>query len=498
MRALLVLLACGAICYGGPVILRLGFYHDDWTFLSVLHFADGGLFGHMAALVRDLPAIVMRPTNIPLFVLAHRFFGLNPLPWQLLLFASNVLLAYLLQAVVVRYGAPRRIALAAAALYLAYPSKDATMFWPGAVICSLSLAAFLGAYLSHLEHVRAGSVSRRALAAALLLYSLTAYELVLFMIPLFLLAPDSASPEAAARKRRGFVDASVVLGALLAYKFLLAPRFSGVGVVKRPSLSLVHFVWAYLAAGNAAAGPKLVRYTAAAAWKTCFAAPWLAAASAAVGALLAKIESGEKPASNENRRRLLALGAGFALLGCLPLALSDYTPTPLNHQNRINQALLLGPVLMLAAHLAGARARKAELAALAVLVVSLSAHAGFASVWAESYRRQLGLRDVLLARRDDWPAEAMLLVLLPERYVDSKAPVFDAHWDVTGAVQIWTGDANRHAMTVRPGLVSACSAAGVTLAGTLRPLTSLRLLDARTGRLAAPRESDCAELLSPP
>jgi hypothetical protein len=498
MRAFLVVLACAAVCYGGPEIRRLGFYHDDWTFLSSLHFANGGLFAHMAALSREEPALLARPTIIPIYALGHHFFGLNPLPWQLSLLAVNVLLALAVYAVIARFGAPRRIALTAAVLYLAYPSKDTTMFWPGAVVCSASLAAFLASYLAHLEQVRSGFRAWRGLAAALLLFSLTTYELALFMIPIFLLIPASPQPEAPARARRGFLDAALVAGSLLAFKFLIAPRLPGVGYTKPVHLSPFHFAWVYAAAANAAAGPKLVAYTLKSAWKTALSAPWVAVAAPALCAFLSWRGKEEAPAADADRRALLLMGAAVAVLGCLPLALSDYTPTPLNHQNRINQAFLLGPVLMLAAYLAGARARKAELAALAVLAVFLSAHAGFASVWAESYRRQLLLRDVILAQPQAWPADTVLAVLLPERYVAQKAPVFDAHWDITGAVQIWTGDRSRHAMTVRPGRPVACTPDAINLDGSPQPYDTVRLLDASADRIAVPDPADCPRLLSPP
>lgn len=497
MRAFIILLACGAICYGGADILRLGFYHDDWTFLSVLHFADGGVAARMATLTQGVSALVLRPTIIPIYVLEHRYFGLQPLPWQLALLAANVLLALAVYRLATRFGAPRRIALTAAILYLAYPSKDATMFWPGAGVCSISLALFLASYLAHLEQVRSGSRGWRGLAAGLLLLSLTTYELALFMIPLFLLTPASASPEAPARRRRGFYDAALVVGVLLVYKFVIAPRIPGVGFVKSTHFSLFHFGWAYLAAANATAGPQLVRYTALSAWKTLLATPWLVAASLGACALLFKREPKERAAPDADRRILLLVGAGMALLGCLPLALSDYTPTPLNHQNRINQAFLLGPVLMLTAQLSGLRSRKAELAALGAAAVFLSAHAGFASVWAESYRRQLRLRQTILTHVDAWPAETTLLVLLPERYVARKAPVFDAHWDISGAVRIWTGDAARRAMTVRPGLVTACSAEGLSLGDAVQPFSSVRLLEDRSERIFTPGPENCPELLAP-
>ncbi|MEQ1920664.1 MAG: hypothetical protein ABL955_15855, partial [Elusimicrobiota bacterium] len=70
---------------------------------------------------------------------------------------------------------------------------------------------------------------------------------------------------------------------------------------------------------------------------------------------------------------------------------------------------------------------------------ALLTHAGFAGIWAESYRRQIAIKQALVAGIPRLKDASGLLLRLPERYVAGKAPVFDAHWDITAALSLWTG-----------------------------------------------------------
>ena len=57
-----------------------------------------------------------------------------------------------------------RLALLGALLFLVFPDKDATMFWPVAIPISLALLMFLSAYRLHLSYVETGR--RLSLASA--------------------------------------------------------------------------------------------------------------------------------------------------------------------------------------------------------------------------------------------------------------------------------------------------------------------------------------------
>jgi hypothetical protein len=252
-----------------------------------------------------------------------------------------------------------------------------------------------------------------------------------------------------------------------------------------------------LAAANAAVGPKLIGYTLMSALRALLSTSLLAGAAVCIGACVADGDDPPAESDSYTPRLLILLGATIIATAVLPMALSDYTPTPINHQNRLNQALLLGVVLMLAAHLSSARGRGAVFAASTVAVVFLAAHAHFATIWAESARRQNLLRELVTSQIDAWPARTTLLVLLPERYVDEKVPVFDAHWDISGAVQVWTGDPNRWAAVIRPDGNYRCTPSGLSTGGAIAPYSSFRLLDASVGRIEQLGSDACRRLQNP-
>jgi hypothetical protein len=119
--------------------------------------------------------------------------------------------------------------------------------------------------------------------------------------------------------------------------------------------------------------------------------------------------------------------------------------------NRVNEVPVLGLILaLIGLGTLKLKPRLLERGACALASVLLAVHVGLACFWMESYRRQNVVRDQVLANLSRWPADKTLLLMLPERYVADKVPVFDAKYDITGAVQIWTGDPNRNADTVSP------------------------------------------------
>src|SRR5581483_10400756 len=158
------------------------------------------------------------------------------------------------------------------------------------------------------------------------------------------------------------------------------------------------------------------------------------------------------PEQGDAPRRLALLGLAIFALGTLPVAISDYTPDYWNHFNRLNQVPLLGLVLCAAAFARIALPRAGARVGAALAAFFIIAHAGFASVWAEAYRRELLIRDLVAGAAPYWPADKTLMLLEPRLYVDKKAPIFLANWDITGAVRLWTGDPGRQADVVGPGM----------------------------------------------
>ncbi len=198
---------------------------------------------------------------------------------------------------------------------------------------------------------------------------------------------------------------------------------------------------------------------------------------------LLRVKRAEAPAPVRISKRLLWLGAGVFLLGYLPIALSDYAPNPYDHTNRLNQVPDLGVVMAaIACWSLYGRPLWAERLGKVLCGLFLTAHVAFSGYWAESYAKQLQVRDLILEQRNDWPQGDTLLVLLDRRYVARKAIIFDAPYDITGAAQLWLDDPTRSGNVISQRL--SFPPEGIRESGALiLPYSSLRLLDVERGTL---------------
>ena len=443
---LVALASVALVAVGGPVLLRLGFYHDDWATLSFLHFSAPGLPARMASLARGTPALWFRPLDMPILAALYGLFGLRPLPWQLALFSANVFLAEAVYRLLRRYETPPRAALLGAALFLVYPNKDATMFWTALILNSLALLCFLRAVLCQLDYVETGRRSSLALAAALLLASLATYDQCFFLPCLWAVTPGLSRDGVPRRARVSLAAAAGVVAAFAFYKFWLVSHVLGFAYNKTILLSPAHFLAVYRDGLGTALGGGVILSVLRAAWSELRSSPALSAAALALPWLIGTaLGADDAPAAAPRRTELLILGAGVFLLGYLPIAVSDYFPTAFNHMNRINQVPVLG--LILGATALFRRPRDLALGG-GLASILLLAHAASAGAWAESFRRQQDIKALIQAHAADWPAGTTLVLALPEPFVSGKAPLLLEYWDLSGAAQIWTEDASRRADVV--------------------------------------------------
>jgi hypothetical protein len=336
-------------------------------------------------------------------------------------------------------------------IILAHPSKDANLFWPLNVISPLSLLFYLVGHLAFLAHVESGGLRPLAACLGALLLSMTTYDQTAFLPLCWMITPGLFKEGFSPRAKKGVLLALGLVAAFLCYKLFLAPRLFEIPYSKAVLLSPTQFLKTYLGGLNALFGPSLLLGILTGLWRSAasplvlllgLALPWLCLS------LFRRSDAGQRSAPADS---LALLGAAVFLLGYLPVAFSDYVPTPLNHQNRINLAPSLGIVLAALGCVAGKIPMGRGPVVLAACAgVFLAASAGFAKTWAESYRLQCGVVELVERKLPSWPQDKLLLVLLPDRYVDRKAPVFDAYWDISGAIRLATGDARRRAAVVSP------------------------------------------------
>lgn len=478
------LLAAGTFfAYGGPLLFRLGFYTDDWWFLSVMRFAPPGFSGALGALLTESKALLLRPFDGPLIAALYSLFGLSPLGWQCATMLAVFAVALGAERLLRLCGAPPAVALLGAILALAFPNKDGAMFWPMAGIIPVSLAFFVWATVFHAEWVREGGRGRLAASTGCLLVSLGFYDQSFFQFAAWALLPPAPGPEGRRRSIQGLGAAAALTVLFAAYKFVVVPRIFDVVFNKSVVLSPLNSAIVVLRAIEASLGPRLAASALGAAAVSLLTNTLTAAAAFGLPWMVHRLWPEEPEAPPGVARRLAFFGLALFWLGYLPIMVSNYRPTPLTHENRINFVPSLGLALAAASlALSGARRFVWRRAGAALAGVCLAAHAGFAGYWAEAAKIQDDIRRVVEQKAADWPADTVLLIRQRELYIGGHAPLFTASWDATGAVRLWTGDGKRSADALRPGV--GFFPGGVVISQRLLAYDKVRVLDLEARSIA--------------
>ena len=169
-----------------PYLFRLGFYADDWFYLSVLTQSSGlGLGASFRALSLADPNLIMRPVQLAYFVLSFKAFGLYALPYHLV---NTVVLGFasvLLYIMLTELRTGRGVAFAIAVVFGLLPHYSTDRIWMSSQQATLCMAfAFLGIY-GLLRSVRTEGKHKAAwlfLAFLALALSILSYEVAFGMI----------------------------------------------------------------------------------------------------------------------------------------------------------------------------------------------------------------------------------------------------------------------------------------------------------------------------
>ena len=168
--------------------VHLGFYGDDWALLASMHLSKNqSLIDVFTEIVR-VHDHEIRPVQFLELAALYKLFGLDPLGYHLTN-STILLLDFLLLYFLVRVlGQPRVLALSVSLLFILAPSYSTDRFWIASSAANLSMCFFLlslHAHLQALRHPRGGFLRWEALAILGVLCSGFCYEVFL---PLFLLA----------------------------------------------------------------------------------------------------------------------------------------------------------------------------------------------------------------------------------------------------------------------------------------------------------------------
>ena len=461
-----------------PFLPRLGFYTDDWAFLAISANApDQSLGGTYRALLADDDPT--RPVAWLYRAALYRAFGLEPFPYHVvntLVLVSAVLLFYF---VLRELGTPRLFAVAAPAFWAVAPHYTALRFWYGGGFnASLAIALYLLSLYADLKGTRSAGARRLVWAVVSfvsLVTSVFAYEIA---VPLFLLNAFLVWRRTRSAAAIPWANLAAV-AALVVYKLAASNRFGTGGDVPGFAAGLVRTLVARdyppgISGLNLRAAVAvnfgdygLLLPVTAARLASRF---WSLAAvgvSAACGLLallyLIRISKSSSAAPPELRTAASLFGAGlvvFALGYSIFLTNRNIQLTPTGVGNRTAAASSLGATMAIAGALAWAsgipRTRTVARRLFAVLLAAWVAAGALvtgtlATFWTRAWRQERLVLDDVRAKFPTLPRGSTLLLDGVCRYV-GPAPVFEANWDLAGALQLLYRDPTIKADVVNPTL----------------------------------------------
>jgi hypothetical protein len=169
-------------------VWRLGFYSDDWAFLSNFSLSiDQTLAGLFRA--ANSPITSMRPVQVFYLAGLYQLFGSNPIGFHLVNAAVLLLGTLLFYLVLRELDYQRLFSLAIPLAYALLPHYSTDRFWVAAFQATLSMALYFLSLYADLRAVRSQQVrlwSWKLFSLISLLCSVLAYEVFL---PLFFLNP---------------------------------------------------------------------------------------------------------------------------------------------------------------------------------------------------------------------------------------------------------------------------------------------------------------------
>ena len=499
---------------------QLGFYSDDWAFLARYATSpDQTLTGFYAA--SHSPQHASRPVQLWLCAGLYWIFGLNPAGHQLLtalLLVANALLVY---AVATALSVPRPVALSVAVIYGTLPSYSTDRYWYVAVAITFSVTACLVGLYAEIKAMTAPMRTAlwwKLLAIAALVLSVLAYEVAM---PLLLVGPALIAWHLHRRHRgtpaRGLLYLTallainvVLLAGLSAFKVRTAVRLGaqqGIGAqvaditrhaVRRDvprtayGLNLVNAARVHVRDYGVLLPVTALRVTGTAPGGVLVLTLLAGVATFLYLALTLDADGLPTPAA---WGRVLLGGLVVFALG-YAIFLTNYnvqfTTTGIGNRTAIVAALgaamcMSGGLGLLAALLRTSRARMLAFAGL----IAVYTAGGFmivnviAGYWIDAYAAEQKTLRGIRERLPTMPPDSTLILDGVCPYV-GPAIVFEADWDLAGALQVMYGDPTLAANVVTPRLRIGEDGLSFTLYNqpTRYPYSSrLFVYDARTGEV---------------
>ncbi|UOQ97364.1 hypothetical protein MUN81_19270 [Hymenobacter sp. 5317J-9] len=450
----LLFLAGVVMVLQGYFVRRLGFYSDDWWILGTLTNARAQGLGAILSAAFRIDGFVVRPVQGLEFSLLYWLFGNNPLGYHVanfLTLIAGVLLFYL---ALVRLKLPRILVVALPLVYAMLPHYSTARFWLSSFCANISiLFLFLHLYAG-LRCVCAAENAGRwkwwlAISGLSVVACALAYEVA---VPLFLV--NFCILYRVQRKRSPLHSNSaswpgnvlllctgLLFAASIAYKFLLSERTGGIAgsylmhVARILRAVLANDFWVY-----GAKQPVIL-------WKIVrdYYNPRILLTGAALFAAIVYylFNVGADAVKKSDWLKLIGAGivvyvGGYAAF----LVTSNFQVSAAGISNRITVAAAIGVAICFvgaAGLLCSFVKPKTLRSTVFSLVLAAVACSGYiinctiSNFFAQSYAQQLAVLDKIYAIAPGLGKNSTILLDGQCPYV-GPAPVFDCHWDLSGAL----------------------------------------------------------------
>lgn len=446
--ALIAFLLLEFLCFG-LILNRIGFYMDDWSMYSNLHFGPKPWLELTMKCLED-PKVIIRPLEGPYFAALFTWFGGSPFGHHLVNALFEAFGAWFLYLGLARVSHNKKLSLLASAIFLLYPNHDATHYWITASSATVSLTLYTLSFWQAVKGFQEKRIGLVFLSAFSFLLSVFNYESFLPLFPftfvccLFIALEGNAKKAKAALQTALYFSPYVVITVITWwYRRVYLPRVLPESWTPAAGFDINHIVTVYREGFNdnllAPAATFFVEQANKALATGVSPIEWLFFAlalvtTAATPFLLAKSEIEVKPITFAKLAiaGLVTILSSYSIYG---LALT-YVPRLDTIINRINAGASMGSAIIIVSviFLVGQRLPSRAKTILPVLISSLLvglfilSNWGLSKPWIASWGVQKHIRAIIENKRTSFKSGDSIVLANAPRYV-MWAPLFDGVWD---------------------------------------------------------------------
>ncbi|MBP7861235.1 hypothetical protein KA183_06100 [bacterium] len=461
-----------------PSLRDVGFYFDDWKIMRLLHFSGKDYASLFNAYLFE-PCALPRPVEQFHFPTIFYFFGVRPLPYHLVNGVFEIGAGIFFYLCMFQFSRSWLFAMCAGALFILYPTHDATHYWVLASSATLSMFVYFASLFCWNQFVLTNRKSWMISSWFLFAYSIYNYECCVPFIALNLAGSvwlREGRWRRGANWKKGLLEmipfVLIVLSLFLYQKYFI--HFFGRSLTPVTQFSPAHLADVLAGGFNVSLGPMGISflYDRVRDGMQCFSLLWakilLALTLVFMGGLAVyafkQTPSNDEPFTKADYQFLTVLGVGTMLAAYSIYGFAaNHSPYLFSMYNRINYGSSAGAAILLALFFyflgqllfklsAKRRVLCTFLLNSSMCLILVLANWGISNVWKLSWLVQKRAWDVLLANKEKLGKNPTVIVGNIPTYA-MWAPVFDGVWDFQNMMQIVLNDKNVQGGTLSERLV---------------------------------------------